>query len=200
MKKGAMFGLDARIALAIFGALSVISGAALYSAIQEAKITAYYTTAEELFKSNEAYLLDVGSYVPLMNAYQMKIKALAENIDSVSNWNGPYTSLGYGAAEHVLSPSLGLNVEMHMHMYPDQAWDADVSQKSTTCDKTSGDYYFWVRYKVSDANKFSSLQSIFSALDSKYDESNGKSDGEIRYREISASDQRLYIRGNILNI
>jgi hypothetical protein len=29
-KKGAMFGLDARIALAIFGALSVISGVASY--------------------------------------------------------------------------------------------------------------------------------------------------------------------------
>ena len=37
LKKGAMFGLDARIALAIFGALSVISGAALYSAIKESK-------------------------------------------------------------------------------------------------------------------------------------------------------------------
>tara|TARA_Y100001960_G_scaffold319101_1_gene389950 strand:- start:3597 stop:3728 length:132 start_codon:yes stop_codon:yes gene_type:complete len=36
-KKAAMFGLDARIALAIFGALSVISGAVLYSAIQDAK-------------------------------------------------------------------------------------------------------------------------------------------------------------------
>tara|TARA_Y100001960_G_scaffold323342_1_gene401616 strand:- start:381 stop:521 length:141 start_codon:yes stop_codon:yes gene_type:complete len=36
--KGAMFGLDARIALAIFGALSVISSAALYSAIQEADV------------------------------------------------------------------------------------------------------------------------------------------------------------------
>ena len=33
-KRGAMFGLDARIALAIFGALLVISSAALYSAIQ----------------------------------------------------------------------------------------------------------------------------------------------------------------------
>ena len=37
LKKGAMFGLDARISLAIFGALSVISGAALYSAIQDSK-------------------------------------------------------------------------------------------------------------------------------------------------------------------
>ncbi len=43
IKKAAMFGLDARIALVIFGALSVISGAALYSAIQQAKTTAFAT-------------------------------------------------------------------------------------------------------------------------------------------------------------
>ncbi len=41
--RGAMFGLDARIALAIFGALSVISGAALYSAIKESRITSLLT-------------------------------------------------------------------------------------------------------------------------------------------------------------
>ena len=35
-----MFDLDARIALVIFGALSVISGAELYSSIQTAKNTA----------------------------------------------------------------------------------------------------------------------------------------------------------------
>lgn len=39
-KKSAMFGLDARIALAIFGALSVITGAALYSAINKANVIA----------------------------------------------------------------------------------------------------------------------------------------------------------------
>tara|TARA_Y100001960_G_C14595815_1_gene788039 strand:- start:886 stop:1026 length:141 start_codon:yes stop_codon:yes gene_type:complete len=46
MKKGAMFGIDARIALAIFGALSAISGAALYSAIQQSKVTVLVTELE----------------------------------------------------------------------------------------------------------------------------------------------------------
>jgi hypothetical protein len=45
-----MFGLDARIALAIFGALSVISGAALYSAIQDARVTAIVITYNRVFK------------------------------------------------------------------------------------------------------------------------------------------------------
>ena len=59
-KKGAMFGLYARIALAIFGALSVISGAALYSAIQDYKITATVAQFEEFAKATDAYLLDTG--------------------------------------------------------------------------------------------------------------------------------------------
>ena len=50
-KKGGMFGLNARIALAIFGALSVISGAALYSAIQQSKAISVLTTAKEIGKA-----------------------------------------------------------------------------------------------------------------------------------------------------
>ena len=56
MKKGAMFGLDARIALAIFGALSVISGAALYSAIQDAQATAMIVRLNEVGKAFGAVL------------------------------------------------------------------------------------------------------------------------------------------------
>jgi len=37
-QKGAMFGLDARIALAIFGALSVISGAAFIQLFKKQKL------------------------------------------------------------------------------------------------------------------------------------------------------------------
>ncbi|HAG52695.1 MAG TPA: hypothetical protein DCL21_02800 [Alphaproteobacteria bacterium] len=63
-QKGAMFGLDARIALAIFGALSVISGAALYSAIQNAKAISLLTELQEVGKATESYYLDTGSYPP----------------------------------------------------------------------------------------------------------------------------------------
>ncbi len=48
-----MFGLDARIALAIFRALSVISGAALYSAIQQSKVIAMVNQFEEIAKAYE---------------------------------------------------------------------------------------------------------------------------------------------------
>tara|TARA_Y100000590_G_C15495882_1_gene929624 strand:- start:246 stop:923 length:678 start_codon:yes stop_codon:yes gene_type:complete len=94
-KKGAMFGLDARIALAIFGALSVISGAALYSAIQDARVTATLADLEEVGKATTQYLLDTGSYPASLNSgsavatgYLLTERLLTNN--SVTGWNGPY--------------------------------------------------------------------------------------------------------------
>ena len=68
INKGAMFGLDARIALAIFGALSVISGAALYSAIQNSKVTAAITEMNEVGKAWEAHYLDTGEMPNRVNS------------------------------------------------------------------------------------------------------------------------------------
>ena len=91
LKKAAMFGLDARIALAIFGALSVISGAALYSAIQDAKQTALYTELKEIEKAIEQLLLDVG-YLPSFGTFSafFVTTSLLNDIGSYKGWNGPY--------------------------------------------------------------------------------------------------------------
>ena len=92
-KKGAMFGLDARIALAIFGALSVISGAALYSAIQESKVVALYTEFQEIGKAYEQYYLDVGDDIAEHTAdIYIKFVDLV-NDPSVIGWNGPYINV-----------------------------------------------------------------------------------------------------------
>jgi len=90
--KGAMFGLDARIALAIFGALSVISGAALYSAIQEAKTVAYLNELREIAKAEEQYFLDVG--YPLSEGSPgnslRSADELIVNSENKKGWKGPY--------------------------------------------------------------------------------------------------------------
>ena len=91
-KKGAMFGLDARIALAIFGALSVISGAALYSAIQEAKNQQIISMFSEISKGFEAYYIDTG-IIPAQaesNTSSLDIVQLIENSNNVDGWAGPY--------------------------------------------------------------------------------------------------------------
>ena len=92
MKKAAMFGLDARIALAIFGALSVISGAALYSAIQNAKVTQAVTIFAEVTKAIESYALDTGTIPgPANSSFLMDMGLLVS--DTKSGWSGPYISL-----------------------------------------------------------------------------------------------------------
>lgn len=93
MKKAAMFGLDARIALAILGALSLISGAALYSAIQGVRATQIVTQLQEVLKAIELYSLDTGVDLPYDNVsvtYRSKILDLVKNDAGVDNWNGPY--------------------------------------------------------------------------------------------------------------
>lgn len=89
-KKAAMFGLDARIALAIFGALSVISGAALYSAIKQSKVTAFITHAQEFGKAWEQYYLDTGVDLPPHDTHQRQTCALIKNIANLDDWKGPY--------------------------------------------------------------------------------------------------------------
>jgi hypothetical protein len=92
-KKGAMFGLDARIALAIFGALSVISGAALYSAVEQSKATALLTELQEVGKAWEQFYLDTGTkFIGRSNSeiYIFDSGSLIENTYNIKNWKGPY--------------------------------------------------------------------------------------------------------------
>ena len=96
-KKAAMFGLDARIALAIFGALSVISGAALYSAIQQAKVIALQTELSEIGKAIEQYILDTGTDISLdpsgLNYDGITLNFSEEMLSSSKKgWQGPYLS------------------------------------------------------------------------------------------------------------
>jgi len=94
LKNGAMFGLDARIALAIFGALSVISGAALYSAIQQSKVIALVTEISELEKALDAYYLDTGEEIPPLDTTNVYYVTVNELVSSTRNgWKGPYFSL-----------------------------------------------------------------------------------------------------------
>ena len=92
MKQGAMFGLDARIALAIFGALSVISGAALYSAIQQTQIVSQVAEMNEIKKAVEQYMLDTGSDLEKTGTGSyLKVEHLLQD-SGASGWNGPYMS------------------------------------------------------------------------------------------------------------
>lgn len=98
-KKAAMFGLDARIALAIFGALSVITGVALYSTIQEVETISFINDLNELGKAWDAYYLDTNKTLPRSKSdsttndyYVYKSTPLVSNTENVKEWRGPYVT------------------------------------------------------------------------------------------------------------
>ena len=147
VKKGAMFGLDARIALAIFGALSVISGAALYSAIQESKLVSIVTEMQELHKSYIAYNLDVGSMDTYSNTFLL-IERLVDNSNNAANWSGPYTSLGnYNDSREIylINSRFG---RYAMRLAKDTAFGAANSLEA--CDDADP-CYVWVQILTPDA-------------------------------------------------
>jgi len=127
LNRGAMFGLDARIALAIFGALSVISGAALYSAIQNSQATAILTELREIGKAWEQYYLDTGDDITSdinANKVDLPTSYLIED-SSVAGWNGPYLSYDKHNTQSLLHPAydyVGLRA-----LTGDVVWSATVA-------------------------------------------------------------------------
>ena len=85
-QKGALFGLDARIALAIFSGLSIIAGAAGYSYMSKTQITALATELDNISKAYTNFQLDT----------QVNTKTFGDLINNDGGqlgWNGPYITM-----------------------------------------------------------------------------------------------------------
>lgn len=201
IKKAAMFGLDARIALAIFGALSVISGAALYSAIQDSKATSSYTTVKEIIKAYESLYIDTGA-LSVMSANKDCYDA--EDIivsNAKAGWSGPYMSIGVDSttiASHSLMNGINLDNDFDLILARNLKnsnwgtsgdWALNVSCKTST-DNCS----LWVQLGAKDISN-----KLGSYLDDKFDD--GVADyGNIRYGLNSASSKMyIYIKGFVIN-
>ena len=177
--KGAMFGLDARIALAIFGALSVISGAALYSAIQQSKVVKNVTYLEEVAKGLEQHILDVG-YFPENNSGNKEIGVLAANYKSEASWNGPYIGEDTG-----FSTSLKLN-----NLTGDSSIDSSYRLKAVvegntvsliaSCDGKICNY-FLVRSLAKSSATSATLIEFTNSLDEYVDNGDGGTTGKVQF-------------------
>jgi type II secretory pathway pseudopilin PulG len=110
-KRGAMFGLDARIALAIFASLSVISGVALYKSIQKSMATAALVTFENINKAIESYYIDTGT-LPVLYTVEIYTKDLIED-PGVTGWKGPYAEIHYVNSNRFYTGVLGKSVEIN---------------------------------------------------------------------------------------
>jgi len=180
-KRGAMFGLDARVALAIFGALSVITGATLYSAMKEAKVVALLTEFDNVDKATTEYLLNTGSYIPAdtTNASRtnngfLNIKELVDS--SVSGWRGPYIDFALlGAITYVLQhPIYG---SIFLSRKQDTAWDNPYLTTNTCLlGSVSCSVYICIDNMPQD---------IRLALDLKIDGIEGPDSGNFRHSDAS---------------
>lgn len=85
-QRGALFGLDARITLAIFSGLSIVAGAAGYSYMSKTQITAVSTELDNISKAYTNFQLDT----------QVNTKVftdLVNNDGGQLGWNGPYITM-----------------------------------------------------------------------------------------------------------
>ena len=179
MKKGAMFGLDARIALAIFGALSVISGAALYSAIQQTKVIRNVTYLEEVAKGLEQYILDVGSF-PENNSANKEIGVLASNYKSETTWKGPYIGEDTGFSTSLKLPNLIGDSSIDGSYRLKAVVDGNTLSVVASCDGEVCNY-FLVRSLSKSSSSSATLIDFTNSLDEYVDSGDGGTAGKVQF-------------------
>lgn len=85
-QSGALFGLDARIALAIFGLLSVVAGVTAINVLGQAGVTALTTEMSNMKKAYTEFHLATGEHTT-------KFMDLITNDSDIPGWQGPYLDL-----------------------------------------------------------------------------------------------------------
>jgi hypothetical protein len=98
-QRGAMFGLDARIALAIFSLLAVVAGAAMVSNMAENRAKGLVAELAETAKAIDGFHKDLNDdmYAVLLEPSEAKAfqalyddMVIAEENNHRARWNGPY--------------------------------------------------------------------------------------------------------------
>tara|TARA_Y100001960_G_scaffold327401_1_gene413705 strand:+ start:5545 stop:6138 length:594 start_codon:yes stop_codon:yes gene_type:complete len=177
--KAAMFGLDARIALAIFGALSVISGAALYSAIKQSKVIAYQTQLAELEKAVSAYLLDTGIDLPVSSSVTNIVATYLIEDNSVAGWQGPYVQAERETAGDADRLDFGFLDSYYFKVKAanDSSWESPEDNSDGNGECASGSVcYYWVEVRFNS-------KSILDDLDMAYDGTLDAANGNFRVKD-----------------
>tara|TARA_Y100001960_G_scaffold319101_1_gene389947 strand:- start:1803 stop:2438 length:636 start_codon:yes stop_codon:yes gene_type:complete len=192
LKKAAMFGLDARIALAIFGALSVISGAALYSAIQSAQAESWRQYFTEIVKATEAYYLDNGKQIPMLSAGSLSLYTgdIGTNRENLTTWNGPYiqaSSVTSGYFQDQMTSKIISNAFTKIFLRQGSTWtEMDDTNADEFCVSGNSDCYEWITISPGSSSGTANLLALFNMLDNYIDGGDGALDGTVRYNTSSS--------------
>ncbi|HAG52673.1 MAG TPA: hypothetical protein DCL21_02690 [Alphaproteobacteria bacterium] len=185
-KKGAMFGMDARISLAIFGSLSVITGASIHSAILDSNATKLLTNMQEVGKAYAQYVLDnrEGLYPTATSSPSKYILRSADMVVKhatygTRNWNGPY--IDYPVSAHYLLYPDYNNLHIMILSRDDTSWGETTKWADGICSagKKCG---LWVHINGIDD------LDLIKEVDNKVDGGDGSTAGKFKYTDyISAN-------------
>lgn len=171
----AMFGLDARVALTIFGALSIITGATLYKVINNVNVISDIFELTEINKAVESYLLDTGINLPLyVESEPSRLNGKELIISSVSGWKGPYLNLNYTEKDDIVyfnTPQHTFNIAK----YSDLEWTSTAPKKCVD----GGNCYYWVNFAYRGEKDY---RSYMKKIDMIIDGNDSQTTGKFRYR------------------
>ena len=185
LKKGAMFGLDARVALVIFAAIGLVSTAIMHSAILESSVSRLVLETKDITKAIKLYEYDVDDLLPENSTAWLNTKELVSS--SISGWNGPYVSFETAASpddsKYLVNSKFG---KFSVLKAKDRSATAETDSPFVSC-ATADPCYLWVLYESSSLGDVSDL--IMSKLDKRFDSGDGfltgviqKYNGDLLYR------------------
>ena len=191
LQRGAMFGLDARIALVIFGVLAIVTGAMLLSVMSNIKTTAIVTELDEVNKAISQYMVDTGTNLP-RDTVDSNYFSIGDLLTSTRpGWKGPYmpwevTGLVNGDGKRAWRRgAVSSPYRVHFYTIPRRGatWGA------TACPGTLVDCHYWTfaSHNIST--------DLVLRLDEKVDKSDGASAGRFRWSNGGGGFTWLFFKG-----
>ena len=200
IQKGAMFGLDARIALIILGSLSIISSAALFSVISSLQVSRTANALREVNKALESYLFDVQYDLVQISSTSNALYTERRGLDliesSESGWQGPYIEGAEEAAsDNFIYISESPQIGAHIYWMQDGDWGGeDFSETNVLCATGIRCMYF-IKSGIADIDETKRL-AYAEKLDNYLDQGDGPDVGDFRYSWLSSDEShvRIYYR------
>ena len=173
---GAMFGLDARIALAIFGLVGLAAAANIGIALKESNTGLIIYELSQIKKALESYEIDTDSELPFVSGSIFNVGELVNS--SVTGWQGPYLLYkqepGANANRYLVTASDG---KFSIFQAKDRTATAVSDTPYIDCD-TSSKCYLWVLFEPYSDSKIST--NYQKELDEKYDNKDGFLTGKVQ--------------------
>jgi len=179
-QRGAMFGLDARVAMVIFGTASVLAGTAIFGSMREFESRAM---AKELRAMHQAV-------EGIHNDLQAAVRSRLTTPNDTNSFTALYTDTVLTAAGQ--ARWLGPYITLSSNTHPSYG-AVSLTRRSTAnapgsaCTATDGTCYLYLLYTAVP-------DGVITELDEEFDNSDGNTAGLIQRGVVAGQTDNLYFR------